>query len=102
MESSEGETWQEFSCEALEGNHLQLLDLLLDGAILSDPILGNSTRGILEAFIAVISILLVKNSVVYSCQHRKKMSGDFKTAFQGQGYYFYPPLQKLGSFNRHL
>lgn len=35
LESSEGETWQEFLCEALEGKHLQLLDLLLDGAILS-------------------------------------------------------------------
>ena len=35
LESSEGETWQEFLCEALEGEHLQLLDLLLDGAILS-------------------------------------------------------------------
>lgn len=35
LESSEGETWQELLCEALEGNHLQLLDLLLDGAILS-------------------------------------------------------------------
>lgn len=37
LESSEGETetWQEFLSEALEGEHLQLLDLLLDGAILS-------------------------------------------------------------------
>jgi hypothetical protein len=35
LKSSEGETWQEFLCEALEGDHLQLLDLLLDGAILS-------------------------------------------------------------------
>ena len=31
----ENETWQELICEALEGEHLQLLDLLLDGAILS-------------------------------------------------------------------
>lgn len=35
LESSEGGTWQEFLCEALEGDHLQLLDLLLDGAIFS-------------------------------------------------------------------
>jgi hypothetical protein len=35
LESSKGETWQEFLCEALAGEHLQLLDLLLDGAILS-------------------------------------------------------------------
>ncbi|MGG6295188.1 hypothetical protein ACQ4M4_12425 [Leptolyngbya sp. AN02str] len=35
LESSAGETWQELLCEALEGDHLQLLDLLLDGAILS-------------------------------------------------------------------
>lgn len=35
LESSEGETWQEFLYEALGGEHLQLLDLLLDGAILS-------------------------------------------------------------------
>ena len=35
MESAESETWQELICEALEGEHLQLLDLLLDGAILS-------------------------------------------------------------------
>ncbi|NJO51316.1 MAG: hypothetical protein HC840_19830 [Leptolyngbyaceae cyanobacterium RM2_2_4] len=35
LESSEGDTWQEFLYEALEGEHLQLLDLLLDGAILS-------------------------------------------------------------------
>lgn len=35
MESEESETWQELLQEAKEGNHLQLIDLLLDGAILS-------------------------------------------------------------------
>lgn len=35
MESEETETWQELLQEALEGNHLQLIDLLLDGVILS-------------------------------------------------------------------
>lgn len=35
MESQETETWQELLQESLEGNHLQLIDLLLDGAILS-------------------------------------------------------------------
>jgi hypothetical protein len=35
VESAESETWQEFLCEALEGGHQQLLDILLDGAILS-------------------------------------------------------------------
>ncbi|MEG4496370.1 ATP-binding protein [Microcoleus sp. F10-C6] len=35
MESEETETWQELLQEAKEGNHLQLIDLLLDGAILS-------------------------------------------------------------------
>lgn len=35
MEPEETETWQELLQEALEGNHLQLLDLLLDGVILS-------------------------------------------------------------------
>lgn len=35
MESEASETWQELICEALECEHLQLLDLLLDGAILS-------------------------------------------------------------------
>ena len=35
LEPGKGETWQEFLCEALEGKHLQLLDVLLDGAILS-------------------------------------------------------------------
>ncbi len=35
MESAESEIWQELICSALEGEHLQLLDLLLDGAILS-------------------------------------------------------------------
>jgi ATPase family associated with various cellular activities (AAA) len=35
LESKESETWQELIREALEGEHLQLLDLLLDGAILS-------------------------------------------------------------------
>lgn len=44
LESSEGETWQEFLCEALEGDHLQLLDLLLDGAILSKQ-LDSTLRG---------------------------------------------------------
>ncbi|MEG3918585.1 hypothetical protein QUA07_05470 [Microcoleus sp. T3_A4] len=35
MESEETEIWQELLQEAKEGNHLQLIDLLLDGAILS-------------------------------------------------------------------
>jgi hypothetical protein len=35
MKSEETETWQELLQEAKEGNHLQLIDLLLDGAILS-------------------------------------------------------------------
>lgn len=35
MESEKSETWQEVLQEAKEGNHLQLIDLLLDGAILS-------------------------------------------------------------------
>jgi len=35
MESEETETWQELLQESFEGNHLQLIDLLLDGAILS-------------------------------------------------------------------
>jgi hypothetical protein len=35
MESEKSETWQELLQEAKEGNHLQLIDLLLDGAILS-------------------------------------------------------------------
>jgi archaellum biogenesis ATPase FlaH len=35
MESAEAETWQELLQESSEGNHLQLTDLLLDGAILS-------------------------------------------------------------------
>ncbi|MFB2935523.1 hypothetical protein ACE1B6_09600 [Aerosakkonemataceae cyanobacterium BLCC-F154] len=35
MESEETETWQELLQEAKKGNHLQLIDLLLDGAILS-------------------------------------------------------------------
>ena len=35
MESEESETWHELLQEAKEGNHLQLIDLLLDGAILS-------------------------------------------------------------------
>ncbi|MEG4911636.1 hypothetical protein [Microcoleus sp. B7-D4] len=35
MKSEESETWQELLQEAKEGNHLQLIDLLLDGAILS-------------------------------------------------------------------
>lgn len=35
MESEDHETWQETVCEALKGNHLQLLDSFLDGAILS-------------------------------------------------------------------
>ncbi|MEQ9672510.1 hypothetical protein [Coleofasciculus sp. G2-EDA-02] len=35
MESTEAETWQELLQESSEGNHLQLTDLLLDGAILS-------------------------------------------------------------------
>lgn len=34
LESEKSETWQELMCEALKGKHL-LLDLLLDGAILS-------------------------------------------------------------------
>lgn len=35
MESEETETWQELFQEALAGEHLQLVDVLLDGAILS-------------------------------------------------------------------
>jgi hypothetical protein len=35
LKSEESETWQELICEALKGEYLQLLDLLLDGAILS-------------------------------------------------------------------
>lgn len=35
MELEETETWQELLREAKKGNHLQLIDLLLDGAILS-------------------------------------------------------------------
>ncbi|WP_155523800.1 ATP-binding protein [Nodosilinea nodulosa] len=35
LEEEQRETWQEIFCEALECKHLQLLDLLLDGAILS-------------------------------------------------------------------
>ncbi|CAD5990123.1 hypothetical protein PCC9214_05722 [Planktothrix tepida] len=35
MESEETETWQELLQEAKKGNYLQLIDLLLDGAILS-------------------------------------------------------------------
>ncbi|HYW18868.1 MAG TPA: ATP-binding protein [Nodularia sp. (in: cyanobacteria)] len=35
MKSAETETWQELLQEALEGRHLQLVDLLLDGVILS-------------------------------------------------------------------
>jgi hypothetical protein len=35
MESEGTETWQELLQEAKKGNHLQLIDLLLDGAILS-------------------------------------------------------------------
>jgi hypothetical protein len=35
MESEGYETWQETVCDALEGDHLQLLDSFLDGAILS-------------------------------------------------------------------
>ncbi|WP_373530027.1 AAA family ATPase [Nostoc sp.] len=35
MESEETETWQELLQEALSGEHLQLVDVLLDGAILS-------------------------------------------------------------------
>jgi ATPase family associated with various cellular activities (AAA) len=35
VDSEKNETWQELMCEALKGEHLQLLDLLLDGAILS-------------------------------------------------------------------
>ncbi|AUB40821.1 hypothetical protein COO91_06850 [Nostoc flagelliforme CCNUN1] len=35
MKSAETETWQELLQESLEGQHLQLVDLLLDGAILS-------------------------------------------------------------------
>lgn len=35
LESENHETWQETVCEALEGEHLQLLDSFLDGAILS-------------------------------------------------------------------
>ncbi|MGB3191222.1 MAG: hypothetical protein WBB43_17595, partial [Limnoraphis sp.] len=35
MESEKTETWQELLQEAKESNHLQLIDLLLDGAILS-------------------------------------------------------------------
>ncbi len=35
LASEKSEIWQDWMCEALEGEHLQLLDLLLDGAILS-------------------------------------------------------------------
>ena len=35
MELEETEIWQEFLQKSFEGNHLQLIDLLLDGAILS-------------------------------------------------------------------
>lgn len=35
LEEEQRETWQELFCEALEYKHSQLLDLLLDGAILS-------------------------------------------------------------------
>ena len=35
LASEESEIWQDWMCQALEGEHLQLLDLLLDGAILS-------------------------------------------------------------------
>jgi len=35
IESEKTETWQELLQESSEGNHLQLIDLLLDGAILS-------------------------------------------------------------------
>jgi ATPase family associated with various cellular activities (AAA) len=35
IDSPASETWEELISEALEGKHLQLLDLLLDGAILS-------------------------------------------------------------------
>lgn len=35
MESADHETWQETVCDALKGEHLQLLDSFLDGAILS-------------------------------------------------------------------
>jgi len=35
LDSEEHETWYEFLCQSLDGNNLYLLDLLLDGAILS-------------------------------------------------------------------